>query len=77
MSLFGKLLGRDADVTARQARCALCGERFPAGSLRAHIDTENDEARRYVMKVIKSKHPDWVESSGACQKCWEYYKQLP
>ncbi len=31
---------------------------------------------KYVLDTIKSEHPEWIESSGGCKKCVEYYKAL-
>ena len=33
-------------------------------------------AEKYVLEVIKSEHPEWVENNGICRKCVEYYKAL-
>jgi hypothetical protein len=78
MSLLARMFkrggSRDADGT--QVRCRLCYLQFPAGQLRAHIEEETETARNYTIKMIRSRHPDWVASDGACPKCWDYYKQL-
>lgn len=31
---------------------------------------------KYVLDLIRSEHPEWIESNGACKKCVEYYKAL-
>ena len=66
--------GARADVAA--ADCPLCGEAVLADELRAHVQTDRDEIRRYVLSVIRTSNPEWVESDGSCAKCWEYYRNL-
>ncbi len=48
-------------------KCTLCGQ-------------EADElyliAEKYVLDLIASEHPEWVDSDGACRKCVEYYNAL-
>ncbi len=47
--------------------CTLCNEQ-----------TENiiDVTDKWLIDAIKKDHPEWVESSGACPKCIEYYSGL-
>ncbi|NIS09698.1 MAG: hypothetical protein GWO07_13275 [Candidatus Dadabacteria bacterium] len=47
--------------------CALCNEQ-----------TENimDVAENWLIDAIKKDHPEWVQGSGACPKCIEYYSSL-
>lgn len=33
-------------------------------------------AELYVLDVIKSEHPEWVEQDGTCEKCIQYYSAL-
>ncbi|MCH9698653.1 MAG: hypothetical protein K0U68_11165 [Gammaproteobacteria bacterium] len=47
--------------------CTLCNE--DADELYTIID-------KYVLDTIKSEHPEWIDSSGACKKCVEYYNAL-
>jgi hypothetical protein len=49
---------------------------YPPKNLRHHLEREQKEIRDYVVKVISSMHPDWLERNGACPRCWDYYKQL-
>ncbi len=49
------------------AVCNVCGD---------ETETLQDIAEQYVLDLIKKDHPEWVESSGACSKCVEYYKSL-
>ena len=58
------------------ADCPLCGEGLAADELQAHVQTDSEEIRRYVLSVIRTSHPEWVESDGSCAKCWEYYRNL-
>lgn len=51
-------------------KCTVCGDVVP-DNLKDYIDhTEN-----HIVDIIKEKHPDWVEESGICHKCHEYYKE--
>ena len=40
--------------------------------------TENlhDIAEQYMLDIIKSEHPEWVEKDGSCTRCEEYYYYL-
>ena len=69
------LAGADAreDVVAD---CPLCGEAVAADELQAHVQADSEEIRSYVLSVIRTNHPEWVESNGSCAKCWEYYRDL-
>ena len=58
------------------ADCPLCGAAVATDELRAHIQTDSEEIRSYVLSVIRTNHPKWVESDGSCAKCWEYYENL-
>ena len=50
-------------------RCSTCGARVSADMLiyREHINN-------HIVDLIKSDHPDWIESDGICRKCVEYYE---
>jgi len=50
--------------------CPTCREEIPRDLLVIVPHTEN-----HIVEVIKKQHPDWVESSGICKKCYEHYKQ--
>ena len=56
--------------------CPLCGDSVPSKELRAHLDSDGDEIRRYVLSLIRNSNPEWVESDGACAKCLDYYSRL-
>lgn len=47
--------------------CSLCDEQ-----------TENiiDIAEDWLIDAIKKAHPEWVQSSGCCPKCIDYYSSL-
>ena len=47
--------------------CSLCNEK-----------TYNikDIKEEWLIDAIKKDHPEWVQSSGACPKCIEYYSNL-
>ena len=40
------------------------------------MDNAHDIAEQYMLEVIKSEHPDWVEKDGSCKRCEEYYLYL-
>ena len=48
-------------------KCTLCGE---------EAEDLYTIAEKYVLDLIESEHPEWVESDGACRKCVEYYNAL-
>lgn len=50
--------------------CPLCG-RTMARDLALFLDHTN----LHVIDEIKKKHPEWVETDGACQPCVQYYKK--
>ena len=36
----------------------------------------HDIAEQYLLEIIKSEHPEWVEDDGSCSRCEEYYNHL-
>lgn len=56
--------------------CPLCKESFPLSEIHAHISVEQAEIRQYTVKMIQSRHPEWVEEDGACKRCWRFYGGL-
>ncbi len=50
--------------------CPLCGKKIEREI--KDILKHQDE---HVVDKIKQKHPDWSESDGLCQKCYDYYKK--
>jgi transposase len=56
--------------------CPLCQHTMPAEMLRVRLQTEAREIRDYTIKMIRTRHPDWVQSDGACPRCWQYYQRL-
>ena len=53
-----------------------CGDELPEEELTSHAQSENSEIIEYTIKMIRASNPDWVEENGACQKCWDHYKNL-
>ena len=43
-----------------------------------HKDTDelHYAIERHVLDMIKSDHPEWVESDGSCKPCFDYYESL-
>ncbi len=68
--------GIDAREDVALEDCPLCGRAVAADELQAHVQTDSEEIRAYVLSVIRTSHPEWVESDGSCAKCWEYYRNL-
>ncbi len=56
--------------------CSLCQRHVPTVQLHLHQKAEAKAAEEYTIEMIKSHHPEWAEQDPACQKCWEYYRQL-
>ena len=53
-----------------QYKCSVCGEKIDGGPLVFIKHTEI-----HIINHIKKDHPDWVEESGVCPKCENYYRQ--
>ena len=50
-----------------EKKCGLCDK---------EVNELHSIAQDYLLGLIESEHPDWVESDGACTKCIEYYYSL-
>lgn len=35
-----------------------------------------EDFEAYVLDVIKSEHPEWIEPNGDCSRCVAYYRSL-
>ena len=68
--------GADAREDVALANCPLCGGDVAMDELQAHVQMDSEEIRGYVLSVIRTSHPEWVESDGSCAECWEYYHNL-
>jgi len=49
-------------------KCAVCGEKVEEDLL-----TYIDHTEIHIIKIIKARHPEWVDNLGLCQKCSEYF----
>jgi serine protease AprX len=49
-------------------QCPLCGDQVERLIYRFHSDSEKE-----VIGRIKRDHDDWVETTGACSRCVDYY----
>lgn len=49
-------------------RCPICGDLVERLIFRFHHESEQE-----VVVKIKNDHADWVEESGACSRCVDYY----
>jgi len=50
--------------------CDTCGEEVTGGALLFIAHTE-----KHIVDIIKRHHPDWVEKSGVCPRCLDYFKK--
>lgn len=50
-------------------KCGVCGQDVEKDLLKFVEHTEG-----HIIEEIRSKHPDWAEEDGLCQKCLDYYK---
>jgi len=50
-------------------QCSVCGQKVSGDMLVYREHTE-----KHIVDLVKHDHPDWVEASGLCQKCVEYYR---
>ena len=62
--------GMDSDRKT-PALCSICGATVRPEDAEVHILAED-----WVIEQIRSAHPQWVESDGACPKCLELYRNL-
>jgi hypothetical protein len=56
--------------------CKLCGHDVPPGHVHKPRANDLSEVVDYTIRMIKSRHPEWTENDPACQKCWDFYRQL-
>ncbi|MCR4337734.1 MAG: hypothetical protein NUV91_08020 [Candidatus Omnitrophica bacterium] len=49
-------------------RCPICAQEV-SEDLVVYVD----HTEKHIIDVIKSDHPDWIEKSGLCTRCLEYY----
>ena len=56
--------------------CKICGHEIAEEYLHKHQESENKEIIDYTITMIKDSNPNWMETDGTCQKCWDYYKSL-
>jgi len=63
-------------MTTTTTICSLCHHSLATNELRAHRERETREIVEYAVNLIKSRHPEWVESDPTCQMCWDYYQNL-
>jgi len=50
-------------------QCTLCGSKVSADMM-----IYRDHMNKHIVELIKTDHPEWVEDSGSCRKCVEYYE---
>lgn len=50
-------------------KCGICGEHM-GRDLLVYIN----HTQQHIINEIQSKHPDWIEKNGVCNKCLEYYR---
>lgn len=53
---------------ASRIQCPICGDLVERLIFRFHHESEQE-----VVAKIKNDHTDWVEASGACSRCVDYY----
>jgi hypothetical protein len=49
--------------------CVICGRTLTDRSL-------HDDFERVVLAAIRSEHPEWVDTNGACDLCIRKYRML-
>jgi len=64
-------------MTPTKIKCSLCLEDVSPEESRTHREQDTREMEAYTVSVIKSHHPEWTDGDPACQRCWDYYKNLP
>jgi hypothetical protein len=51
--------------------CPLCKQEVDQELIELHTGRE-----KMIIQLIKEKNPDWVEETGACPRCIEYYRSI-
>ncbi|MBI3990388.1 MAG: hypothetical protein HY347_12330 [candidate division NC10 bacterium] len=51
--------------------CPICGDLVNEELMYLHFERE-----RWLVRRILEKHPEWVESDGACPKCIEAFRTM-
>ena len=59
-----------------QSPCPLCRKACPRTALHVHINAEGEVVRRATIGVIQFSHPAWVAKEGACERCWNSYRDV-
>lgn len=55
----------------KKIACPLCNQNIDEELIELH--TVRD---KIIIEFIKKKKPEWMEDSGACPRCLEYYRKL-
>lgn len=50
--------------------CPVCGKKV-ASDLKAYIG----HTEGHIVDIIKTRHPEWIEKDGLCDKCLDYYRR--
>ena len=56
-------------VSAEKIICPLCNDKVHELVYQYHVESE-----RNVLEIIKQSNPGWVEKTGACGRCIDYYE---
>jgi hypothetical protein len=62
--------------TPIQGICPLCGKTCPRAALHAHISSEPAVIRKTTLQAIQYSHPTWGAKDGACERCWNSYRDV-
>jgi hypothetical protein len=57
-----------------RAVCPLCEKTFLKTELHAYPGTEPRASRLRIIEAIQETLPSWVETDGACKRCWESFR---
>ena len=49
--------------------CSVCKQKV-TGDMGVYME----HTEKHVIDLIKHDHPEWIETSGICKKCVEYYR---
>ena len=64
-------------MTATKATCSLSQHDSSTDELQKHREEETKAMIEYTLGMIKERHPEWTKNDPTCQRCWDYYKNLP
>lgn len=51
-------------------QCPVCHQK-----IRRDLILFLNHAKLHIVEEIKKQHPEWIETSGVCKRCVDYYEE--